>query len=249
MPAPAASPAGDLPLYAQLRERIRAEIVSGRLAPGARLPSEHEMTAAFGVSRITVRQALADLTREGLVTKAHGRGSFVAAAPVAQELSRLAGLAESLSGAGRTIRTQVLAHGGVAAGADEAARLNLAPGTPLTEILTLRRLNGEPLSLNRSLLPAAIGARLAPADLEHRDILAMLETDLGLSIGHADLAIGATSAGTRAQRHLDVARGAPLVHVERLVHTADGRPVHLETSDYRADRFSYRLRLPRAAAR
>src|SRR6478609_5203827 len=95
MPAPAAGPSmPELPqsLHAQLRDALRARILDGVLAPGAKLPSESELTAAHGVSRITVRQALGALQAEGLIVKLHGKGAFVSHSRAAQSLNRLQGL-------------------------------------------------------------------------------------------------------------------------------------------------------------
>jgi GntR family transcriptional regulator len=239
-PAPAAQP-----LYARLRERLKAEILSGRRKPGERLPSEAEMTAEFGVSRITVRQALGDLQKEGLLVKSHGRGSFVAP-PVALELARLEGLSESLSGAGRTVHTRVLALRHAKADTALAATLDLAVGAPVTVIDTLRYLDREPLVVNRSWMPFAVGARIGRPDLANRDILDILEHDLGMRIGRAELSIGAAAATPSQQRNLRVQAGTALVTLRRLVHDATGTPVHLEHSAYRADMFSYRLVLDRA---
>ena len=232
-------------LYAALRDRLKDEILSGRRRPGDKLPSENEFTQTLGVSRITVRQALGDLRNEGLVVKTHGKGSFVATPPVAQDLTRLRGLAESLTGAERTVHTRVLSIGPKRASAPVVTALGLTPGELVIELKTLRYLNRKPLALNRSYLPLDIGNRLIKADFANRDILSMLEGDLGLAIGHAEVSIGATNAKAGEARLLGVAAGAALVQVRRLVFTSASRPVHLEQSAYRSDLFSYTLTLER----
>jgi GntR family transcriptional regulator len=245
-PVPAARTAQ--PLYARLRDQLKAEILRGRRKPGERLPSESEMTAEFGVSRITVRQALGDLQKEGLLVKSHGRGSFVSQPPVALGLERLSGLAESLSGAGRTIHTRVLTQKLANADTAVAQALGLARGTQVSMLDTLRYLDRKPLVLNRSWMPQEVGTRIARADLANRDILDILENDLGMAIGHADLTIGAAGATAAQQRHLRVPAGTALVSMRRLVHDAGGRPLHLELGAYRADLFSYSLTLERVRA-
>jgi len=244
---PPAEP-GTLPLYAVLRERLKAQILEGRLRPGERLPSESELTQAHGVSRITVRQALNDLQKEGLLVKAHGKGSFVAQPAVALDLTRLRGLAESLSGAGRTIHTQILALGHVPASDEVARAFELAPGEAVTELQTLRYLNREPLVLSRSWMPRVYGDRLSKADLAHRDVLDIYEHDLGVAIGKADVTLGAVNADAQRHARLGVAPGAALVVMERRVYSRAGQVVHIEKSAYRADRFSYSLTLERGAA-
>ena len=233
------------PLYAALRDRLKREILAGKRKPGDKLPSESEFTAEFGVSRITVRQALGDLQKEGLLVKAHGKGSFVSLPPVAQDLTRLRGLSESLSGAGRAIHTRVLSLRLVRPPADVASALRAPRGAKVIELRTLRYLNRKPLVLSRSWMPREIGKKLARADLANRDILSIYENDLGVAIGHADVSIGAITAEASRHRALGVAAGAALVFMRRLVHTRVGRPLHLEASAYRADLFSVSLTLDR----
>ena len=241
------APAGQ-PLYARLRENLKADILGGRRKPGERLPSEAELTTEFGVSRITVRQALGDLQKEGLLVKSHGKGSFVSQPPVTLKLARLEGLSESLSGAGRTIHTRVLSLRHARADADAAAALALPAASQVTVIDTLRYLDREPLVLNRSWMPHAVGARIGRPDLANRDILDILEQDLGIGIGRAELSIGAAPATPAQQRSLRVPPGTALVTLRRLVRDAAGAPLHLEQGAYRADLFSYRLELDRARA-
>ncbi len=233
-------------LYAQLRDRLKAEILDGSRLPGARLPSESELTAQYGVSRITVRQALNDLQKEGLVVKAHGKGSFVAQPAVAQDLTRLRGLSESLAGEGRNVHGRVLGFKPGKANAEVAAHLGLPRGAGVMQLQTLRYLNREPLSLNHSWMPMAIGERLARADLANRDILSIYENELGLAVHHADLSIGAALATPAQARSLAVEPGSAVLQVERVVHAADGAALHYEHTVYRADLFRYQLTTARS---
>ncbi len=237
-----ALPAAARPLYVRLRDQLKADILEGRLKPGDRLPSESELTVGHAVSRITVRQALNDLQKEGLVVKAHGKGSFVAQPAVAQDLTRLRGLAESLGGEGRTVHGRLLSLKTVKAPAAVAERLQLAPKAPVAELHTLRYLNRTPLSLNFQWMAPEIGERLRKIDFASRDILGVYENELGLEISHAELSISAALAQEPAQcRHLAVEPGAALLQVERVVYGTDGVPVHFERSSYRSDLFSYHL--------
>src|SRR5207237_10501943 len=94
------------PLYARLRDALRAQILDGHLGVGDRLPSESELSAAHGVSRITVRQALGDLQKAGLITRLQGKGAFVAPPHASQTLQRLQGLSEALASAGQTVHSK-----------------------------------------------------------------------------------------------------------------------------------------------
>lgn len=240
-----ALPAGAEPLHLRLRNHLRDDILQGRLAPLAQLPSEAELIGRFGVSRITVRHALAALHAEGLITKVQGKGSFVAPPRLSQSLDRLRGLSESLTGEGHEVQARLVASSDAPASAAVARRLGLDSGAPVTELLSLRYVDRQPLSLNRLLMAAPLGARLRKADIGRRDVVDLYENDFGLTVGHAEVEISATPAGRLQRKHLGLAEHAPVLQVERLVHDAAGQPLHLETSWYRHDGFSYRVRLER----
>lgn len=234
------------PLYVQLRDELRARILDGRLAPLARLPSEAELTARHGVSRITVRQALNDLHKEGLIVKVHGKGTFVSQPKVAQDVTQLKGLAEAMFGEGREVQNRTLSLKDVAAEPRVAEPLALAPKSAVTEIRSLRYLDRKPISLDVSYVPAEIGHRLKRSDLAGRDIIDIYERDLGLAIGYADVQIDAARADKAQAKLLRIAPGAPVLHIERVIYAADGRPLHYDSVSYRGDAFRYRLRIERA---
>jgi len=234
-----------IPLYSQVRERLRERIADGTYAPHARLPAESEIGACFGVSRITVRQALGDLQKEGVIVKVPGKGTFVAQARPSQELARLEGFGEAMSRKGHRIVNRVVMHAQVKASPLVAARLRLAPGAPVTEIQRVRWLDRDPVSFEITYLPPAIGERLRGEDLAGRDIFLILEADYGIRLGHADVQIGAINADDELAQALRVQPGAALLRIERLTWTADGVPLDFEYLYVRGEAFQYALRLPR----
>ncbi len=239
------SPHSDIPLYTQLRELLRARILDGTYAPTSKLPSESELVQRLNVSRITVRQALGDLQKEGLIYKLHGKGTFVARPKAFQNVTTLQGLAESLGQHGFEVINQLHSFKYIAATATVAEKLRLPTGSEVVEIKRVRLINREPVSLEITWLPAALGARLEKADLATRDIFLILENDCGLPLGHADLAIDAVLAESDLTRALRVEEGSPILRIERLTYTADGKPVDFEHLYYRGDAFQYRLRADR----
>lgn len=245
--AQAGSPlvASALPLYAQLRDRLKQQILEGKLGPHAKLPSESELTAQYEVSRITVRQALNELHREGLIVRVHGKGSFVSQPVVAQDLTQLRGLSESLTGEGRVIHTRLLSHKTVKASETVAQRLGVAVRSPVSELRTVRYLNRSPLSLNHSYVSEALGERLRKADLANRDLIAIFENDFGMTITRADLSISALTADAAHVKPLGIELGAALLQVERVLLSPGDVPVQFELATYRSDRFSYSLSVER----
>lgn len=239
IPAPDA-----MPLHARVREALRAGLSQQRWADG-RLPSEAELMQQYGVSRITVRQAMQALEQQGLVVKIQGKGTFVATPKPYQELDRLQGLAEAMNAQGHAIDNRVLAIERQSATPEHARALRLEAGAPLTFLKRLRRLDGRPVSLDLTWLPRVLGDRVAEADLVHRDVFKILEQDLAIPLGHADLAFDTVAADLDLARWLDLDPGSPVLRIERLTHDRHGHPIDHERLYCRTDHVQYRLRIQR----
>jgi GntR family transcriptional regulator len=234
------------PLYIQIKELLRGRILDGTYPPHAQLPSESEMIAAFNVSRITVRQALGDLENEGLIFRLHGKGAFVSKPKAFQDLGRLQGFGEAMRQMGYETFSRVLGMQTMTPSPQVREHLALGKRARVTELRRVRYLNREPISVDVSYLPTAIGQRLAKEDLATRDVFVILENDYGLTLGHADLQIGAVQADETLAAQLQVNADSPILFIERLTHGADGTPIDYEHLFYRADAFQYRVRVDRA---
>lgn len=240
--------ASPVPLYAQLKQILRERINDGTYAPHARLPAESEMSSIFGVSRITVRQALGDLQKEGVIFKIPGKGTYVSKQKATQELTQLEGFAEAMSRKGYVVRNHVVSHTTPAAAPQVAQELKIPVGTPVTEIRRIRYLDNQPVSLEITYLPLEIGERLRQEDLAGRDIFLILENDYRISLGHANLQIDAIAADADLAQALEIGQGTALLRIERLTHGADGKPLDFEYLYFRGDAFQYRLQLDRHGA-
>ena len=229
------------PLYARLRDELRAGILDGHLPPHSKLPSESELTAAHGVSRITVRQALGDLQKEGLIVRLQGKGAYVAQPRASQPLDRLEGLGESLAQQGQAVHSKRLSLKTVRASGELAGLLEVPARTELVQLATLRYLERQPLSVNLSHFAPGIGERIARIDVSGRDLLEVLERDLAQRIAQAEVEIRAEAIGPREARLLRVDPGVAALKVQRVVRAVGGKPLQVEAAMYRADVFSYRL--------
>lgn len=235
------------PLYARIKDLLRERILDGSYQPHQQMPSEAEMMASFGVSRITVRQALADLQNEGLIFRLHGKGTFVSKPKAFQDLTRLQGFGEAMREHGYESFNRVLSMNSVVPPAAVADRLKLPRRAKALELKRLRFLNREPISLDLTYLPLALGQRLVRKDLATRDIFVILENDFGLALGHAELQIGSALADEALAPLLQVPEGAPVLQIERTTHLADGTPIDHELLYYRGDAFQYKVRVDRVA--
>src|SRR5258706_917047 len=238
---------GSLPqtLHAQLRDHLRADILAGRLRVEDQLRSEHQLASDFGVSRITVRQALADLVTQGLIVKIQGKGAFVASRPVAATFDRIEGLAEAVATSGLQIKNRRLRLGRMRARADVAGALGLKAGNEIVVLDTLRYVDRRRLSVNRCAMPVSIGLRIAKLDLSQRDLVDVYERELGHVLADEDVQVGARSPSAREAKLLGVASSLPCLEVMRKIVTSAGVPIHHETALYRGDIYHQRFRLRR----
>ncbi len=242
---PLAAADSPTPLYVQIKDALRDGILEGRYAPLSRMPSESELQAMFEVSRITIRQALGDLQKEGLIFKVHGKGSFVSQPKAFQNITSLQGFAEAMADGGHEIHNRVVQLRFVSASAEVAAKLGLTVGASVVEIHRVRLLDREPVSYEVTFVPERFGKKLQRADLATRDIFLILENDCGVALGRADLAIDATAADASMAAALQIRKGAPVLRIERLTHDSDGQPVDYEYLYFRSGAFQYRLQVER----
>ncbi len=234
------------PLYRQIGDTIKRQILSGVLKPHQKLDSEHLLMAAYGVSRMTVRQALRDLRGEGLVFSAQGKGTFVTRPKATQSLQSLEGFEEAMAAGGFAASSRVVSVR--ARPPTEAVRdaLSLDAEDEVLEVKRVRCLNQEPVSIDLSYFPMDIGARLLHLDLA-RDLFPLLESDLGIALGFADLKVGAAQPDEEARRLLCISHAHPLLSVERLTQAVGGRPVDFEYLLIRGDAYQYQFRVQHRA--
>ena len=163
------------PLYVQIKNMLARRILDGEYAPHERLPSEAELIKVFGVSRITVRQALRDLHGDGLVFSVQGKGTFVAKPKAVQDVQRLQGFGESIVPQGYEATTRVISLNETRPSQEVADALGIRQSDDVVEIKRIRFRNREPISIDHSFYPVEIGRRLAGRDLT-QDIFPLLET-------------------------------------------------------------------------
>jgi GntR family transcriptional regulator len=235
-----------LPFYVQLEQILRAKIEKGELSPGERLPGELELCDAYGVSRAVVRQALKDLTDEGLILRDKGKGTFVAEPKINESLvQELTGFYQDMVDRGFTPVTQVLKQEIVPAGERIASYLGLKPDAPVIEIQRLRFIQDEPIVLVTSFLPFALCPELINADLSRRSLYAFLEKEVGLFIARGHRTIEAVAASEYEARLLQVERGAPLIKLDSVSYLSDNTPMEYYRAFHRGDRSRFEVGLVR----
>ncbi len=235
--------AASVPLYYQLAGILREHIVSGKYHAGDRLPTEEALAKDYDVSRITIRQALGDLEKEGFIKREAGRGTFVADRHVFSNTFRLEGSLGDLISMGLTTTIKVLTLATIKASASEADFLRVNLGDPLVRCTRLRLHGGTPFSYIINHVPGDLGRSLSAEAWKKGSILRQIETELGLPMGDADQTISASLADAHLARLLKTNIGAALLSVDRVVRSSEGRPVEHVHSYYRSDIYSFKAHL------
>ncbi len=232
------------PLYQQIRDELRQRILSGVYGVHDKLPSEANLMQEFGVSRITVRQALRDMHREGYLFSTQGKGTFVRKPKAIQDVQSLQGFDEAMRRQGYTTSARVLNIAEVTPNNDVAVALQLSQTQTVVEVRRVRYLNHKPVSVDVSYFPREIGARLWGRDLSV-DIFPMLENELDIPLGHASLTLGAAACTPELALLLDLEAQSPILQVQRLTHDKNNTPIDFEYLSYRGDAFQYHFRIDR----
>jgi GntR family transcriptional regulator len=228
---------GRLPRYHRIAEALRERIREGEWATGAPLPNQRRLARDFGVTLMTLRQALELLERDALITRRHGLGTFVASPSIDYEITRMRRFAGDLSAQGESVVTRVLDARPVVADRRVSAALAVAPRARVVMVERLRLVGGHPMSLQRSFLPARLGEAVLTADLAETPLSQVLEFKLGVVVARAQEAVSAVRLGGREARELGCPAGAPAFESERVSYDAAGQPVVFDRVFIPGDRF------------
>jgi len=223
----------------RLLDRIRAE----GLTPGAKLGGERDLARTLGVSRTTVRQALAALERAGVVRRIPGRGggTFVGHPKVDRDLSRIVGVPALLRQQGMTAGTRVLSTALVPADEPTRAALRLPADAYVQDVVRIRLADGIPISLEHARLPAARFPGLLELPLGG-SLYELIETHYSVKPAEAVEHIEVVAASRDEAAVLDVATAAPLLSIIRTTYATGGEPFEHSHDLFRADRTTITVR-------
>ncbi len=242
-PASAGSETRRITLHEQVFNHLRERILTGDFAPHQQLPSEACLMRSFGVSRVTVRQALKDLVAQGLIYSRQGKGSFVSAPRATYNLSALLGFHEAMQGKPFVATSHVCSRREAEASRETAAALHLKRGDRVLEVKRTRCLNARPVSVELSYFPLDVGNRLLGEDLT-QDIFPLLEAR-GIALGRSRLWIEAQPCPAAFAADLAIQPGEAALHMSRLTSSALDRPVDYEHLYCRGDSYQYKVELRR----
>jgi GntR family transcriptional regulator len=245
--APSLDRRGPVPLYFQLREAILKDIERQGLKPGDRIPTEAALQRSYGVSRSTIRQALADLAAEGLIRTAHGVGTFVAE-PKIRHVPLLTSFTELVSSQGFEPSHRVLLSMLVGAPPEVAKDLGLEPGAVCRFLRRLMLADGKPVGLAETWLPHdVVGAHDELFEQDRLDRGSLYEVlqapPVGLALHRAVEAISPGVADYKGAGLLGCAEGSPVLLINRVTFTPEDRAVEATHLVFAGDRYEYRVEL------
>lgn len=227
------------PQYRQIEQALRLRIAS--LQPGARLPSDAELCAEFGVSRMTARNAMQRLADEGLVERHPGRGSFVVEPPAHRHADRLMTFTQEMLRTGRRPSSQVLTRVIRPATAREAADLNITEREPIVHLHRLRLADDVPVAVESAVLISACAPAVMAADLANGSLHETLRR-AGIAPRRGTGTVTAGAATRDDARWLGVRAGEPLLVERRVISDSHGRLIESTESRYLAGRYALVVR-------
>jgi GntR family transcriptional regulator len=232
-------------VYLVLRDRI----LNGAIAFGAKLPTENELASVHGVSRVTVRRALGELSRERLIERRRSAGTRVVYRPVLAPMTvDISGMLASLADIGRRTSVKLLSFDYVAAEGAAAHALGVSSDQMLQRSVRVRSVDGEPFSYLTTFVPESVSLTFTRQELASRPLLDLLER-AGVKVEHARQRISAVLAAPDVAAALKVRTGTPLIELIRVVYDQSGRGVEHLQALYRPDRYTFEIDLVRSGRR
>jgi GntR family transcriptional regulator len=228
-----------VPRHLQIQRVLRRRIEAGEWDGGQPIPTEMELLSEFGVSRTTIREALGVLTREGLIVRHRGRGSFVRSRvrPPRAVTNLILGYQAQI----KVIKMET-----TPAPAHVARPLGVERDTPVTRLVRLEIVDGTPLAVVVNYMRPSLGQRIRPRDLVRVSLLEFLRDRLGMRLGAIHQSIEARLPDVETAGLLGTDLTEPVLALRLVVTDIAGNPVEVSDAFYRADRYRYEVetRLP-----
>lgn len=230
---------GGIPLYYQIMRDLKEQILSGKLARSARMPSEAKYTHRYGVSRVVIRQALSILEDQGLVVRIKGKGTFVSDTVAEDAAPRITGNLEDLIQIGSDTKIEVVEFRLVKATPDLAEVFAVDTGDDLFQVQRVRIVGSSPLAVMVNHLPYAIGAKIPLGALTEEPLIVLIEKRAAVRIEWASQTFQAVAADEEMARLLHVDILTPLLKLTLTAYSTDGSVADLAHVFYRSDRYCH----------
>ena len=231
-----------VPLYLQLMEELINKIEKQDYEEHAQLPSERELCDIYGLSRITIRQALQELEHEGYIYKQHGIGTFVAPKSYNQNLAQLYSFTEEMEKLGKIPTTAVLSFSVIAVDERLAKKMQLKPLDEVYKVVRLRLADGKPLMHETSYLPREVFPNLTEDDLKERPMYDVFHEDYQIGLTNATERFSAVLIRKEEAEYLDALASQPAMLIKRYAYYNE-KLIEYTNSVARGDKFAYTVEL------
>jgi len=232
-----------LPLYLQVKEHLLKKIDAGIWAEESLIPTETELCEEYGVSKITVREAIKILVKDGRLSRKPGKGTFVTRPKIEQKLNRFFSFTKWAQANGLEPASRILRVETVACDRHIANHLMIEEGEQVTRIERLRLGNNEPLTLEVIWVPCRLCLDLHLHDLANVPLNDILQNEYGIPLVRATESIEAETADEYLARLLAIEKDVVMLHVEHTAFTRGNQIVYFVTTSYRGDRVKFSIEL------
>jgi GntR family transcriptional regulator, N-acetylglucosamine utilization regulator len=226
-----------VPLYHQLKTILMTGIESGEWQTGQQIPTEEDLSKRFGISKITVRQALRELAGLGYVRREQGRGTFVSRPKLSQGPRELTSFTEEMRRHNLTADSRVLNQSVREADEAAAGALQITAGDAVFVLTRLRLADGEPMGVQIAHIPARLVPGLVDEPFEGGSLYETLQSRYGLQAARARETHFALLAPVEYAELLGIAAGSPALGAERIAYLSSGEPLEYVESIMRGDRY------------
>lgn len=233
-----------IPIYYQLEKNIKKLIEEGKLNPGDLLPSEREYGEKYGISRMTVRQAINNLVNERILYRVKGKGTFVMEHKIEQSLPGLTSFSEEMKARGMKSGVKVLSFNIIRAGKKLAEKFGMEEKDLVYEIIRIRLAEDLPMALERNYLCVERVPGINK-EIVKGSIYDYIENELHLKITAGAQTLEAAIANEEEVEHLKVEENSPILLMERTTSLEDGNVFEVVKSSYRADRYKFMINMQR----
>ena len=226
-----------IPLYYQIMSQLREKISAGEYPVDSALPPERELVETYQVSRMTIRQAIAELVNEGILVRRKGIGTFVARPKLEQPLNSLTSFTEDMAQRGMKAGSRIISFRETVPDPPLRRTLGLSAQEKVFECVRLRLADEEPMALETTTLPASVCPGLRREDLENQSLYQLLAERWGVELEYATQSVEPLLAPPYEASLLHVAPGAPLLLMHRITSDHHDRVFEHVKSLYRGDRY------------
>jgi len=227
-------------LYSQLKEQLMTKIRLGEWEPNEKIPTERELCGIYGVSRITVRQALEELSQEGYIYKKQGKGTFIRPKKYEQHLGSLYSFSEEIKKMGSIPSSTILDFHVEEASHLVASKVGVAEGDPVYLLKRLRNADHEPYALEFSYIPCKLAAGLTLEELEHKGLYNSLKNRSGIMPTQAIETFEAVILPEAYCKKLNAKKNSAGFLIERVTY-CNSVPMEFCESYVRGDKYKYNI--------